>query len=68
MIELSRHAKGYPVCASLRINTADALGRPLATFAGKLETHFMPCTLTPPRTEAGSAMIRSDGCPGKRRK
>ncbi len=41
---------------------------PFATLPGKLEIHLMPCTPTSPLTEAGSAMIRSDGRSGKRRK
>jgi hypothetical protein len=53
---------------SLRISTADALGMPAATFAGKLEIHFSPATGSAPSSEAGSAMIRHDGRPGKRRK
>jgi hypothetical protein len=53
---------------SLRISTADARGRPAATFSGKLEIHFRPSTRSFPPMEAGSAMIRADGRSGKRRK
>ena len=41
---------------------------PAATFSGKLEIHFMPCTPTSPLTDAGRAMIRDEGRSGKRRK
>jgi len=53
---------------SFRINTAEALGIPAATFSGKLETHFSPSTRTCPPIEAGSAMIREVGRSGNRRK
>src|SRR3954466_6303241 len=68
MIELSRHANGYPVSWSLRMRTADARGTPAVTFSGKLEIHLIPSTRTDPPIDAGSAMIRDDGRSGKRRK
>lgn len=75
MIELSRHANGYPVTGSLRISTAEARGTPDPMFAGKLEIHFSPSTRESPSDtrpdslprEAGRAIIRASGRSGKRR-
>src|ERR671917_236450 len=68
MIEPSTQANGYPVSWSWRISTAEALGRPAATFSGKLEIHLRPSTRTGPPIDAGRATMRDDGRPGIRRK
>ncbi|GAB3896674.1 hypothetical protein GCM10029964_078350 [Kibdelosporangium lantanae] len=59
------HTNGKPVAGSLRTRTAEARGRPLAVFPGKLEIHLMPSTSG---VDAGSAMIRAVGRSGNRRK